>query len=47
MRDSHIHSAPMTGLVILAWVIVWHFLLRTVAAHHANNKLAQAVSVLS
>lgn len=34
------------GLVILAWMIFWHYLLRFVTAHHANSPAAQGASVL-
>lgn len=41
--NSHVHSAALTGLIILAWMIVWGFLLKGFAAHHASNPAAQGL----
>jgi hypothetical protein len=35
------------GLVILAWLIVWHFILRAFAAKHADSPAAQGLANLS
>ena len=42
--DGHVHSAGLTGLIILAWLIVWHFLIRVVSSHHASHPVAQAAA---
>lgn len=34
------------GVYILAWIIIWNFLIRGVTAHHANNPAAQGLAVL-
>lgn len=34
------------GLYILAWMIVWNFLLRAFLAHHANNPAATGLAPL-
>jgi hypothetical protein len=35
------------GLVILAWMVLWHFLLRGVTAQHANSPAMQGLSTLT
>lgn len=32
------------GAIILAWVIVWNFLIKGVTAHHANYAWAQGLA---
>ena len=45
--ESHLHAGIMTGLIILAWMILWHFLLRGTLAHHADSPVAQGLSNLT
>lgn len=44
--ETHIHIAGIFLLSVLAAEIFWHFLLRGVAAHHANSDAMQALANL-
>jgi len=44
---GHVHSACLSGLIILAWMIVWHFLIRGVSGNHANSGWAQGLANLT
>ena len=44
---GHHHSGALMGLTILAWLIVWHFLLRGVTAKHADSPAMQGLSNLT
>lgn len=35
------------GAIILAWLIIWNFLLKGVAGHHANSPWAQGLAAAS
>lgn len=45
--EKHVHIAGLFLLSVLAAEIFWHFLLRGVAAHHANSPAWQAIANLS
>lgn len=47
MERGHVHAAGLTGLIILAWMIIWHFLIRGVTAHHTDSPIAQGFANLS
>lgn len=44
--DTHVHIAGIFLLSVLAANIFWNFLLRGVAAHHADSPAAQAIAGL-
>ena len=46
VMEHHVHIAGMFLLSVLAAEIFWHFLIRGVAAHHANSNAAQAIANL-
>jgi hypothetical protein len=44
--ENHIHIAGFFLLSVLAANIFWNFLIRGVAAHHADSAPAQAIASL-
>lgn len=43
----HVHIAGLFLLSVLAAEIFWHFLIRGVAANHADSPAAQAIANLT
>ena len=35
--NHHVHTAGLAIIITIATMGAWHYLIRTVAAHHADN----------
>jgi hypothetical protein len=44
--ENRLAEFGVTGFVILAWLLLWSFVLRTIQRHNADKPFAQGLSNL-